>query len=95
MSQEERDRLHWLRLAREKKITQRQAAERMGVSERWVRKLLRKLKRKGDRAVELIRAEYRDFGPKLASGYLVEEHGVLVGKEAVRQRMIEFISARG
>jgi len=51
MSQEERDRLHWLKLARDRKITQRQAAERMGVSERWVRKLLRKLKRKGDRAV--------------------------------------------
>jgi DNA-binding Lrp family transcriptional regulator len=95
MSQEERDRLHWLKLGREKKITQRQAAERMGVSERWVRKLLRKLKRKGDRAVELIRAEYRDFGPTLASEYLVEEHGVLVGKETVRPWMIEFISARG
>jgi len=51
MSQEERDRLQWLKLARDKKITQRRAAERMGVSERWVRKLLRKLKRKGDRAV--------------------------------------------
>jgi predicted DNA-binding protein (UPF0251 family) len=39
MSQEERDRLHWLKLAQEKKITQRQAAERMGITERWVRKL--------------------------------------------------------
>lgn len=110
MSQEERDRLHWLKLARDRKITQRQAAERMEVSERWVRKLLRKLKRKGDRAVvhglrgkrsnrkitdrvreravELIRAEYRDFGPTLASEYLVEGHGILVGKETVRQWMI-------
>lgn len=51
MSQEERDRLHWLKLARDKKITQQQAAERMGVTARWVRKLLKKLKRKGDRAV--------------------------------------------
>jgi transposase len=111
MSQEERDRLHWLKLARDRKIRQRQAAERMGVSERWVRKLLRKLKRKGDRAVvhglrgkpsnrkiadrvreqgvELIRAEYRDFGPTLASEYLVEEHGILVGRETVRKWMIE------
>lgn len=111
MSQEERDRLHWLKLAREKKITQRQAAERMKVSERWVRTLLRKLKRKGDRAVvhglrgkpsnrkiadkvreqavELIRTEYRDFGPTLASEYLVEEHGLVVGKETLRKWMIE------
>src|ERR671927_8412 len=51
MSQNERDRLHWLKLARDKKITQKQAAERMGVSARWVRKLLRKLKSKGDGAV--------------------------------------------
>src|SRR5260221_13661628 len=51
MSQEERDRLHWLKLTRDKKITQKVAAERMGVSARWGRKLLRQLKRKGDRAV--------------------------------------------
>ena len=111
MSQQERDRLHWLKLAGEKKITQRQAAERMGVSQRWVRKLLRKLKRKGDRAVvhglrgrpsnrriaekvraravELIRVEYRDFGPTLASEYLGAEHGIEVGKETVRKWMVE------
>jgi len=111
MSQQERDRLHWLKLVREKKITQRQAAERMGVSQRWVRKLLGKLKRKGDRAVvhglrgkpsnrkiaervreqavELIRVEYRDFGPTLASEYLGAEHGIEVGKETVRKWMVE------
>jgi len=36
MSQQERDRLHWLKLVREKKITQRQAAKRMEVSQPWV-----------------------------------------------------------
>src|SRR5215510_1443042 len=51
MSQQERDRLHWLKLTRDKKITQKKAAERMGVSARWVRQLLRKLKRKGDGVV--------------------------------------------
>jgi hypothetical protein len=43
MSQEERDWLDWLRRARDGKMTQREAAERMGLSERWVRKLLRQI----------------------------------------------------
>jgi predicted DNA-binding protein (UPF0251 family) len=51
MSQEERDWLEWLKRARDKKMTQREAAERMGVSQRWVRKLLRRMRREGDRVV--------------------------------------------
>ena len=51
MSQEERDWLEWLKRARDKKMTQREAAERMGVSQRWVRKLLKRMKREGDRVV--------------------------------------------
>ena len=51
MSQEERDWLDWLKRARDQKMTQREAAERMGVSERWVRKLLRRMKRQGDAVV--------------------------------------------
>src|SRR5579863_4660278 len=51
MSQQERDRLHWLKQAEGKQITQAEAAERMKVSERWVRKLLQRKKREGDRVV--------------------------------------------
>jgi len=51
MSQRERDRLHWLKQAEAKQITQAQTAERMTVSERWVRKLLSRRKREGDRVV--------------------------------------------
>jgi len=51
MSQEERDWLDWLKRARDEKMTQRAAAERMGVSDRWVRKLLQRMKREGDRVV--------------------------------------------
>ena len=51
MSQEERDRLDWLKRARDGKMTQREAAERMGVTERWVRKLLRRMKKQGDAVV--------------------------------------------
>jgi len=51
MSQRERDRLHWLKQAEAKQITQAKAAERMGVSGRWVRQLLRRRKKEGDRVV--------------------------------------------
>ena len=51
MSQEERDKLEWLKWAKDKVISQREAAERIGVSERWVRKLLRAMKVQGDRVV--------------------------------------------
>jgi transposase len=51
MSQEERDRLEWLKRAKDKVICQREAAERMGVSDRWVRKLLQRMRRQGDAAV--------------------------------------------
>jgi transposase len=51
MSQKERDRLHWLKQAEAKQITQAKAAEGMKVSERWVRKLLQRKKREGDRVV--------------------------------------------
>lgn len=51
MNQAERDRLDALKKARKKLITQKQAAEEIGVTDRHVRRLLRKLRRKGDRAV--------------------------------------------
>ena len=40
MSQEERDKLEWLKRAQDGKISQREAAGKMGVSHRWVRVLL-------------------------------------------------------
>lgn len=51
MTQAERDRLEALKKAKKKLITQKQAAEEIGVTERQVRRLLRKLRRRGDRAV--------------------------------------------
>jgi transposase-like protein len=51
MTQAERDRLVALKKAKKKLITQKQAAEEVGVTERQVRRLLRKLRSKGDRAV--------------------------------------------
>lgn len=51
MTQADRDRLVALKKAKDKKITQRQAAEELGITERQVRRLLVKLKQVGDKAV--------------------------------------------
>jgi transposase len=51
MSQEERDDLDWLKRAKEGKISQREAAKKMGVSDRWVRTLLKRMKKQGDAVV--------------------------------------------
>jgi hypothetical protein len=51
MSQEERDWLHWLKQVRDGELTQRQAAECMNVTDRWVRELVRRYERVGDGVV--------------------------------------------
>jgi DNA-binding Lrp family transcriptional regulator len=51
MTQAERDRLVALKKAKRKLITQKEAAEEIGITERQVRRLLRKLRRLGDKAV--------------------------------------------
>lgn len=51
MSQEERDWLDWLKRAKDGTVTQRLAAEKMGVSDRWVRSLLAQMETRGDSVV--------------------------------------------
>ena len=51
MTQAERDRLVTLKKAKKKLITQREAAEELGVSVRHVKRLLHGLKKRGDKAV--------------------------------------------
>jgi biotin operon repressor len=51
MTQAERDRLVALKKAKKKLITQKQAAEELGITERHLRRLLRALKRRGDKIV--------------------------------------------
>ena len=51
MTQAERDRLSALKKAEKKLITQKQAAEEIGVTERQVRRMLRRLRGAGDKAV--------------------------------------------
>jgi len=51
MNQEERDWLEWLKRAQDGVVTQQQAAKKMGVSDRWVRQLLVRMKTDGDGVV--------------------------------------------
>lgn len=51
MTQAERDRLVSLKKAKKKLITQKEAAEELGITERHVRRLLHQLKKRGDQAV--------------------------------------------
>ena len=51
MSQEERDKREWLKRAQDGRISQREAAGKMGVSDRWVRTLLERMKKSGDAVV--------------------------------------------
>jgi biotin operon repressor len=51
MNQAERDRLVTLRKAKKRLITQRQAAEELGISVRQVKRLLVALKKRGDKVV--------------------------------------------
>jgi len=51
MSQEERDDLYWLKRTEEGKMSRREAAQKMGVSERWVRKLVKRMAKQGDAVV--------------------------------------------
>jgi transposase len=48
MSQQERDELDWLKRAKDGSISQREAGQKMGVSDRWVRTLLKRMSKQGD-----------------------------------------------
>ncbi|HEX8872057.1 MAG TPA: ISNCY family transposase [Candidatus Acidoferrum sp.] len=111
LTQKERDRLKVLHEVKQGHLTQAAGAAQLGVSERWVRELIGRMRRKGDqavihglrgrrskrriqakirqRAVDLYRQEYGDFGPTLAAEYLQERHRIQVSKETLRKWLIE------
>src|SRR5581483_8373548 len=51
LRQDERDRLKVLHEVKQGHLTQLAAAEQLGISERWVREMVRRVRKKGDRAV--------------------------------------------
>jgi transposase len=112
MSQGERDDLYWLKRVEAGSMTQRAAAEKMGVTARWVRKLVKRMKKQGDGVVIhglrgrssnrklsdkthrqtlaiLKQPEWHDFGPTFAAEQLAKQHQIHVGKETLRQWMID------
>jgi hypothetical protein len=76
MSQRERDALNWLKQAKDGRITQREAAERIGVSERWVRKLLQRMVQRGD-AVVVHGLQGRPSNRRLAAATQRQALGIL------------------
>jgi hypothetical protein len=51
LTQRDRDRLKVLHQVRKGQLTQRQAGEQLKLTDRWIRKLLLRMKEQGDRAV--------------------------------------------
>ena len=111
MSGKDRDRLKVLHEVGKGHLTQREGGEQLGVTERWVRKLLVRMRKQGDggilhrlrgrasnrkipektrqKAVQLVKTKYGDFGPTLAGEYLAKRDGIAVSKETLRQWLIE------
>lgn len=110
LTQRDRDRLKVLHEVRKGHLSQRNASQQLKLTDRWIRKLLKRMRQRGDRAVvhgsrgrpssrriepkveqravELVRREYTDFGPTLAGEYLAQHHGIRVSRETLRQWML-------
>src|SRR6266446_4344956 len=93
MSRKDRDRLKVLHEVTKQHITQVQAGKELAINPRWVRELLRRMKARGARAVELFAQQkqarqWHDYGPTLAAEELAE-HGLKVGKETLRKWLLQ------
>ena len=51
LSKQERDRLILLRQVKERRMTQKAAAGQLGLSARWVRKLVKRMREQGDQGL--------------------------------------------
>ncbi len=111
MSVKEIERLRIIHKVFDKQITQVKASEILGLSERQVGRIIKRIREGGDRNIVhrsrgqmaankmpkeredriggIVRDEYPDFRPSLASEKLWECHGIRVGREKLRQIMIE------
>ena len=96
LTQKERDWLDWLKQAQRKQITQRRAAEWMGVSERWVRALLQRMKTEKDKVVvhklrgkpsnRRMSAELRDRIVKILSEPVYAGYGPTLASERLQEK---------
>lgn len=111
MSKREFTRLEVMQRLKDKRLTQKEAAQLLGLSIRQVKRLWRAYREKGapglvsarrgkpsnnrldtdlvQKALDLIKAKYDDFGPTLAHEKLTEVHKLRISRESVRRIMIE------
>ena len=111
MSTKELTRLEVMQRMKEKRLSQKEAANMLGLSIRQIKRLWRKYKqdeakglvsqRRGEpsnhrldekitqRALDLLKEKYSDFGPTLAHEKLSEVHQVQISRESVRKLMVE------
>ncbi len=111
MSTKELSRLEIMQRLSEKRLSQKEAANLLGLSIRQVKRLYRKYRKEGaqglvsqrrgkvsnhrmdeqisQRALDLLKARYSDFGPTLAHEKLVEVHRLRISRESVRKLMVE------
>lgn len=111
LSRKEIDRLRVIHRVMDRQLLQVDGARLLGLSDRQVRNIIKKVQQQGDEAIahgnrgrvavnkmakeqedwigKLVEEHYRDFGPTLASEKLRERHGIRVGREKLRQIMIE------
>ncbi|MCJ7804716.1 ISNCY family transposase [Patescibacteria group bacterium] len=111
MSKKELNRLPVIESVIQRKLTQIEAANRLGLSDRQIRRIAINFSKLGpaglihhlrgrpsnhrlpselkDRAVNLIREKYFDFGPTLAAEKLEEINGIKIGRNVLRTEMIK------
>lgn len=110
MSNRELTRIEVMQRLKDKRLTQKEAAQLLGISIRQVKRLWRAYRKKGaqglvsarrgkpsnnrlgfgiaQKALDLIKEKYEDFGPTLAHEKLTEVHQLQLSRESVRQIMI-------
>jgi transposase len=111
MSQRELTRLEVMQRIKEQRLTQKEAAQMLGISIRQIKRLWKAYRKNGAKglvskrrgqpsnnrldagivqeALDLIKAQYADFGPTLAHEKLTEVHQLKLSRESVRRIMIE------
>jgi len=104
-------RLDVIRKVMERVIKQVEAAEILSLSGRQIRRIVKRIRREGDRGIvhrlrgrpsnrrtpdpvkdkviRLYRAQYKDFGPTLASEKLLEREGIRISDETLRRWLLE------
>ena len=77
---------------KKKHITQKEAADQLGLSRRWVKKLMKRLRKEGDRGV-LHRSRGKASNRKIA--LKVQQKAVKIVRARLRRRLVAMIASTG